>query len=293
MPADDTLVSIGLPVRNGEQFLAGAVRSVLAQDHHHLELVISDNASDDGTQEICREFAQSDPRVRYYRQSENIGLLNNFIRVQELAAGTYFKWLGDDDWLAPTYVSRCMEIFAENAPMILVTTQQAYVDSAGEQQTARYAGDRLGSAQPVARFTEMLRLLNESYLLLDPLYGLMRRAQVVKVPRVNMLREDETFAAKLALVGPFGHIPEVLSYRRTRPFTRLPQLAGRLGVPAWHVRIATALQCRELLKYIRETGLSPEERRQARIAVARMYFRRHRRTAVRRSRKLIALTVGS
>lgn len=293
MPATDTLVSIGLPVRNGEQFLADVVRSVLDQDHSHLELVISDNASNDGTEEICHEFARSDPRVRYYRQPENIGLLNNFTRVQELAGGTYFKWIGDDDWIDPTYVSRCVAVLSEDAAQVLVTTQQAYMGTDGAQQTARYEGCCMRSARPVERFTEMLRLLNESHLLLDPLYGLMRRVRVAEIPRVNMLREDETFAAKLALVGPFGHIPEILSHRRTRPFTRLPQLAVRLGVPAWHARVATALQCRELLKCVREADLSTEERRQARIAVARLYFRRQQRTAVRRSRKLIALTTGA
>lgn len=293
MPATDTLVSIGLPVRNGEQFLANVVRSVLAQDHGHLELVISDNASNDGTEEICHEFARSDRRVRYHRQPENIGLLNNFTRVQELAGGTYFKWIGDDDWLDPTYVSRCVAVLTEDRDQVLVTTQQAYLGTDGRRQTARYDGHGMRSERPVERFAEMLRLLNESYLLLDPLYGLMRRAQVAAIPRVNMLREDETFAAKLALAGRFGHIPEILSYRRTRPFTRLPQLAARLEVPAWHARVATVLQCRELLRSVREAGLSPDERRQARIAVARMYFRRQHRTAVRRSRKLIALTTGA
>ncbi|HEY2763824.1 MAG TPA: glycosyltransferase family 2 protein [Pseudonocardiaceae bacterium] len=289
MPATDTLVSIGLPVRNGEQFLAGAVRSVLEQDYGHLELVISDNASNDSTEEICREFARSDPRVRYHRQPDNIGLLNNFIRVQQFAEGTYFRWIGDDDWLAPTYISRCAEVLAEDPTLVLVTTQQAYIGSDRGQQTADYAGFGLRSAQPVERFTEMLRLLNESYLLLDPVYGMMRRTPVAKIPRVNMLREDEIFAAKLALAGPFGHIPEILSHRRTRPFSRLPQLAVRLGVPAWRVRVATALQCRELLRCVREAELSPEERRRARAAVARMYLCRHRKTAVRRSRKLMSL----
>lgn len=290
MPATDTLVSIGLPVHNGEQFLAGAVRSVLTQNHGHLELVISDNASDDGTEEICREFTRSDPRVRYYRQPENIGLLNNFIRVQELAGGTYFKWIGDDDWLTPRYVSRCVDVLAEDEALILVTTQQAYIGPDGEQQTADYDGYRMRSGRPVERFTEMLRLLNESHLLLDPLYGLMRRAPMVKIPRVNMLREDETFAAKLALAGPFGHVPEVLSYRRSGPFTRRSQLAVRLGVPPWHARVATALLCRELLKCVRAADLSPQERRHACAAVARLYLTCKHRTAVHRSRTLIALT---
>ena len=293
MPATDTLVSIGLPVRNGEHVLAGAVQSVLEQDHRHLELVISDNASDDGTEEICREFARSDPRVRYYRQAENIGLLNNFSRVLELAEGTYFKWLGDDDWLAPTYVSRCVEVLAEDAALVLVATQQEYIGADGERQSNSYDSCRMRSERPVERFVEMLRLLNESHLLLDPLYGLTRRTRVAKIPRVNMLREDEIFAAKLALAGPFAYIPEILSCRRAGPFTRLPKLAVRLDVPTWHARMATMLQCRELLKYVREVDLSSEERRQARIAIARLYLRRQQRTVVRRGCKVVSLMTRS
>lgn len=289
MPATNTLVSIGLPVRNGEHVLASAVQSVLEQDYRHLELVISDNASDDGTEDICRELARSDPRVRYYRQPENIGLLNNFIRVLELSEGAYFKWLGDDDWLAPGYVSRCVEEFAEDAALVLVATQQEYIDSDGGRKTNTYDASRMRSKRPVDRFAEMLHLLNESHLLLDPLYGLTRRATVATIPRVNMLREDEIFAAKLALAGPFGYIPEVLSCRHTRPFTRLPELAARLDVPAWRARMATVLQCVELLKYLREVDLSPGERRQARIAIARLYWRRQQRTVARRSRKMVAL----
>jgi len=63
--------------------------------------VISDNASDYGTEEMCREFARSDARVRYHRQSRNIGLVPNFNAVLHLARGTYLKWIGDDDRLRP------------------------------------------------------------------------------------------------------------------------------------------------------------------------------------------------
>ena len=96
-----------------------------------LELVISDNASDDGTEEICRQFARSDSRVRYHRQPQNIGLVANFNTVLHLARGPYFKWMGDDDWLTPTYVSRCVEVLEGDATLILVTTQQAHVGPDG------------------------------------------------------------------------------------------------------------------------------------------------------------------
>ena len=106
----------------------------------------------------------------------------------------------------------------------------------------------------------MLRLLNESRLLLDPLYGMMRRAAVAGMARPIMVFEDQIFAARLALAGPFGHIDQVLSYRRSKPFPRLAVTARRLGVPPWQAHVATTLQCRELLVAAREVDLSPNER---------------------------------
>jgi Glycosyl transferase family 2 len=284
--AAEPLVSIGLPIRNGERYLDEAVRSVLDQEYGRIELVISDNASDDGTEEICRHFARSDSRVRYHRRSQNVGLVPNFNAVLQLAQGTYLKWMGDDDWLTPSYVTRCVEVLGDDPALILVTTRQAHVDADGAVESASYDGARMRSASPVERFTEMLRLLNESHLLLDPLYGMTRRARVARLPRPVMLFEDQIFAARLALAGPFGHLDQALSYRRSKPFPRAAATARRLGVPVWQAKLATTLECRELLAAVREAELGPGERRQASAAVARMFLRRQRLTATHRSRKL-------
>ena len=106
---------------------------MLAQTHSNLELVISDNASTDGTQEICRRFAREDRRVVYQRQATNVGLLNNFISAAENAAGTYVRWIGDDDSLEPDYVSRVLDVFAEDERRVVVTTQIVYSDADGRR----------------------------------------------------------------------------------------------------------------------------------------------------------------
>lgn len=285
MPPGDPLVSICLPVRNGEKRLEPAVRSVLAQDHADLELVISDNASTDGTEELCRELARADSRIAYHRQAENIGLLNNFVAATGLARGTFMRWIGDDDWLAPTYVSRCLAVFAADERLVLVTTQIDYSGGGEAHETASYSGTALRSDDPVERFAEWLRLLNQSYLLLDPLCGVVRRAAVASVPRRNMLREDQIFAARLALAGPWGHVPAVLARRGWKDETRTA-LARRLGVPVWQARVATALQCRELLRLVGDADLEPAARRRAQAAVLRLYVGRHRRNLANRSRRV-------
>ena len=70
-------MSIGLAVYNGEKYLAEAIESLLAQTFRDFELIISDNASTDGTAEICERYAARDPRIRYSRNTTNIGGANN------------------------------------------------------------------------------------------------------------------------------------------------------------------------------------------------------------------------
>lgn len=287
----NALVSIGLPVYNAGAGVAGVVRSVLDQKHERIELVISDNASTDETEEVCRELARSDHRIAYHRQPENVGLLNNFISVAKLACGEFFRWIGDDDRLEPAYASRCMEVYADDPRLILVTTQIAYDGDDGRVDTAAYEGTGLGSDDPIERLAEMLRLLNESHLLIDPLYGLFRRDVVVALPRRNTVKEDEVFATRLALAGPWGHVNEVLARRHWKS-ERLTKVAGRLNVPTWQAHFSNTVFLREALRWLSASDLTAEQRRHGRQALYRMYARRQQRVAAHRSRKVWKLATG-
>jgi glycosyltransferase involved in cell wall biosynthesis len=285
------LVSIGLPLRNGGSTVAGVVRSVLAQDYDNIELVISDNASTDDTEDVCRELARSDARIAYHRQPENVGLLNNFRYVLGAANGTYFRWIGDDDRLEPAFVSRCLDLFLGDPRLIMVTTGIAYTESDGVTRSTTYEGTALGSDDPVDRFTEMLRLLNLHYSVIDPIYGMVRRAAVLPIPRDNILREDEVFATKLALAGPWHHIPDVLA-QRGWGLERIGRTAKKLGVPAWQSRFANTLMCYEIIRWLPRAALSNDQQRRARAAVYRMYVRRQSLVARRRGRRVAALVTG-
>jgi glycosyltransferase involved in cell wall biosynthesis len=274
------LVSIALPVYNGADTLAQVVESVLAQTHSNLELVISDNASSDDTQEICRQFAREDRRVVYQRHATNVGLLNNFISAADNAAGTYLRWIGDDDSLDPDYLSQVLDVFAEDERRVVVTTQIVYRDDDGVETLATdYDPSALSSADPVERLAEMLRLLTTDFATLDPLYAVMRR-ELATIPRRNMLREDQIFAARLALAGPWGHAAAPLAARRRHEGTAA-SLADLLGVPGWHRHVRVLLQCHELSRWVSESSLDQDQRRRARFEILRFYAR-GKRIKVRR-----------
>jgi glycosyltransferase involved in cell wall biosynthesis len=282
----NTLVSVGLPVRNGADRIERVAKSVLAQNHENLELVICDNFSTDDTEELCRGLARQDSRIVYHRHPINVGLLNNFVSAMQLATGAFFRWVGDDDWLAPNCLSRGLDVFGDDHRLLLVTSQVEYTGPEGVKQSAAYNGTELGSDDPITRFCEMLRLLNESHLLIDPLYGLFRREPLARIARRNMLREDQVFATKLALAGPWGHVSEVLGSRNWS-LERPSAVARKLGVPTWHTHFATLLQCREMLRWLGECNLDEQQRRRARSAVVRMYLRRQQTMLAHRSRRLL------
>ena len=289
MPSpSDVLVSVCLPVRNGGSRLPAVVGSVLAQDHTNLELVISDNASTDDTEDVARALAATDERIVYIRQPENVGLLNNFISAMRRSRGQFFRWVSYDDWIAPTCLSQCLREFLADDRLVLVTMGVDFVHNDGSVKTADYTSKALGSDDPLERFEEMLRLLNDSYLLIDPLYGLMRRETVLPIPRRNMLREDQIFATKLALAGPWGHVRDVLGRRGYTDDTRV-QLVRRLGVPAWQARAATTLQLQELMRFVNGAALAPEQRGRARAAVRRWYMIRQRNDISHRALRLAQL----
>lgn len=287
------LVSIGLPVRNGGQTLETAIRSVLAQDHERLELVISDNASTDDTEILCRDLAATDNRIVYYRQKRDIGLVSNLVQTIRLAKGTFFRWIGDDDWLAPQYVSSCLQEFSTDSRLILVTTQINCIRTDGTSYTRTYCGTTLVSNDPIERFYAVTSYLVDG-MPVDPLYGLMRRAQVISIAgtRRKMICEDAVFATQLALAGPWGHVPKLLAHRQLRG-GRLPMLARRLGVPVWQAYMAFYLQCRETLRCIENGKFTPSQRRRARVAVGRMYIRLHYDKLTYRARKLVHMFAPS
>jgi glycosyltransferase involved in cell wall biosynthesis len=279
------LVSIALPVYNGADTVAPVIESVLAQTHADLELVISDNGSTDDTQEICRRFAREDQRVVYQRHPANVGILNNFISAAETATGSYLRWIGDDDSLEPDYVSQVLDVFAADERRVLVTTQIVYTDDKGvETLDTDHDPTAMSSPDPVDRFAEMLRLLTSDFATIDPLYGVIRR-DVATLPRTNMLREDQIFAARLALAGPWGHVAAPLAHRR-RQDGPVSEITGLLGVPAWRQHVRALLQCRELAHWVTCSTLRPAQQRRARAEILRFYARDKRNTVRRGVSKL-------
>ena len=136
----DPKVSIGLAVYNGERYLRQAIESILGQTYTDFELIISDNASTDSTQQICLEYAAEDGRISYHRNATNIGGANNENLTFRKAKAPYFRWAAHDDYVAPQLLERCVAILDTHPDVVL-----AYPIHGGSRR--RRSGDKHQEAQ--------------------------------------------------------------------------------------------------------------------------------------------------
>ena len=206
------LVTIGLPVYNGEDYLEEALDGLLGQTFADFELVISDNASTDRTAGICHTYAARDPRIRYVRQPTNLGAVANHNLLVPLARGRYFKWVGHDDLYAPELIERCVEALEAHPEAVLVNVWDGVVDEQGRTTTVPYPLDT-ANPSPHLRLRSLLNVNGG-----NDFYGLFRTESLRRIrPLGGYLHSDRAYMAELALNGPFHQVPEVLFHRRDHP----------------------------------------------------------------------------
>jgi glycosyltransferase involved in cell wall biosynthesis len=203
-------LSIGLPVYNGEKYLAESLDALLGQSYEDFELIISDNASTDGTAEICRPYLKQDPRIRYIRQPHNIGAAPNHNFVVGKARGELFKWTSADDLYGRDLLKCCVDALDEYPRVVLAHTWTALIDSSGLVTEAIEYPLATASSRAPDRFRSMLYGKAG-----DDSYGVIR-AEVLRRTSLHdsYHHADRTITAEFALHGPFYQVPDWLYFRR-------------------------------------------------------------------------------
>jgi glycosyltransferase involved in cell wall biosynthesis len=245
----DQLISIGMPVYNGEQYLERSIRANLAQTYTDFELIISDNASTDRTESICRAFASADSRIRYIRNQENIGAAENYNQLFRVAKGDFFRWTNADDLVHPELLEKTLAVLRSRPDVVIAYGKTEIID--GDGKSMGMYDDNLdiqfdSAAQRYRQFYKRVRLTNA-------IYGLMRSSAVAKTKKMGngkLPAGDISFMAAMILLGKFVEIPQQLFQRRMhdRAFSSNPdpqdELAfwtgggGELLFPHWRAELA-------------------------------------------------------
>jgi glycosyltransferase involved in cell wall biosynthesis len=210
-------VTIGLPVFNGESYLAGALAALSAQTYSDFEVIVADNASTDGTRAICEAAAARDPRITYVRHPENLGAAPNFNFVFGRAGGEYFKWAAHDDVCAPEYLSRCVEALDRAGKRaVLAFPRTRFVDARGESLGVYDQEVPWDGGTPSSRARSLLADPKRSHLhKCLPVCGLMRTSALRRTRLIgSFVSSDAALLFELALLGDWVEVPEVLFDRR-------------------------------------------------------------------------------
>lgn len=205
---DTPKVTIGMPVFNAERTVARALESLLAQHEGNFELVVSDNASVDGTEAIVRAFAARDLRVRYVRQPRNLGALANFRYVLHEARGAYFMWAAADDAWHPDFVA---------ANVAHLDAHPDYAASVSRVQIGDLDPDRIGTQGTFALASDVdANLL--AYVLRpganSRFYGVHRTQAILAAwLDANYLAGDWAIVCRVVERGKYHEVPRVLMFR--------------------------------------------------------------------------------
>lgn len=240
-------VSIGLPVYNGERFVEQSIRSVLAQTYDDLELIVSDNASTDGTMAIVDAVAACDDRVVVLRNDTNRGAAWNYNNVADHAGGEFFRWHAHDDWLEPTCIEQLVSALDQRPQAVLAHSWTRFVDDLG--QSLRVFEDDLGAVS--SRSSDRLVAVVRRLTYCNAVFGLIRADTLARTARIaSFPGSDVPLLYELAVAGEFAVVPEPLFVRRpgasikSNPTTR--QLAnwfepggGGARMPGAHLWWAT------------------------------------------------------
>jgi Glycosyl transferase family 2 len=204
-------VSVCIPSHNGARFLGAAVDSVLTQDFEDFELLVSDDASTDETQSVCKRY--DDPRFRVVRSDSRLGQSGNWNRCVELATGTYVILLHADDELQPTYLRRAIEVLDEHPDVALVHSAVQHVDESGMPLSVQ----RLYDEEEIDRNGATLRRLLLDGCVINPAGVLVRREAYARTgPFTDQVvwGVDWHMWTRIALQFPVAYLTESLALYR-------------------------------------------------------------------------------
>ncbi len=193
-------VSVGVPIRNGALRIGDALDSILNQSMRDIEIIISDNASTDATEEVCRAYVARDSRITYYRQPALIPVGENFMFVLAKAKAPYFMWAAHDDLRAPDFIENLLASLESDDAAVLAF---------GDVLESTQSGDRrppLVLPEKGASRAKRLQALMLSQL--HHIYGLWKIRELRKLEWIaNDWWPDLPLMMAACMLGDFLRVP--------------------------------------------------------------------------------------
>jgi len=206
---EEPKVSIGLLVYNEASYIELSIRSLLAIEYENLEIIISDNGSNDGTTEIINNLIQDDNRVHFHRFDSNLGVYKNFLYVAGHATGKYFMMASGHDLWSINLITECSGLLETNPEAMIAFATPNVIDENGHMMINTMGWTDTSGLDIVGRFVSVL------WGNMNPVLGLIRREAMPNLDTYyNSVGADLVFLLEMTLKGNFVHAYRADFYRR-------------------------------------------------------------------------------
>lgn len=211
------LVSIGVPVYNGERFLDECLNSILSQTYSEWECVVVNNCSTDGTAEIVRKFSAMDSRFKLVDYTDFVGLVPNWNRIYPNISdqSLYLKVVQADDWIYPEAIELMVDLMERNPSAGLCSSYRIDGKEVNCDGLNFYDG-------PLFNGTELLKshLRQEIDISGSVTTPLFRKAVLEKLPTFPNLFDEEEYHIDTRIVFEMMHLADVVFVFKVLSYTR-------------------------------------------------------------------------
>lgn len=217
--SDNTGISIGMPIYNGEKFLEKKLKSIISQTYSNFELIISDNGSNDKTSSICLEYQKKDDRIKYFRHEKNQGITWNFNFVLEKSKKEFFIFAAVDDIISEKFLEKNLNILQNNPKIVVSISKIESYDSI--DQLDKSSKDLTKKLKQKIRPTDTISINGtyekkvREYLkksTCQVIYGLFRKSSIKKIKFESFIGNDWAVFLDVLKTGDLYVIDETMMY---------------------------------------------------------------------------------
>ena len=214
------LVSIALPIYNGEKWLEQAISTLLKQSYENVEIIIADDCSTDNSQKICEQYAARYSQITFIKNETNLGAQGNFEKILHLCSGKYITYACQDDYWDENFISYLVEkLESDNSAVLAASATQLLDKNDNKYKELRYNGkwnpEKLSTYRLI--YSLMLPLNYGKWIKNFLLFHGVLRTDILKYCYSifpGVIEHDRHFLLLLALSGKWCYVDRVLYFRR-------------------------------------------------------------------------------
>ena len=206
------IVVIGIPLFNESAYIKETLESVISQTYRDFLVLIADNASTDGSSEICKEAAQLDNRISYVNHGKNLGASENFRYIYEATSSKYLMWLGAHDKISPSYLETQLRLLEADSSIALAYSRVNRIDELGNPQRESNGGSFLYRGKPIKRYLQAVR---GPWHECTAINGVYRRTALAGIRFFSFASPDHLILTRVQYNGSFARTEKSLYSRRS------------------------------------------------------------------------------